>query len=143
MTRGLAGALSEDVEDTFWSDSNGSVPERPVSTLPLDRVLERVIAAPLLCASVRVVEDGEGGIRERSSQTLRSDWGETGDGGKCSRMRSLSTVNLEGSHFSIDTRRVFFWFKKKGPHRDRWRPDITGDKRGELIGEESDVMSLR
>jgi hypothetical protein len=143
MTRGLA-AFSEDVEDTFWSDSQGSVPERPVSTFPLDRVLERVAVAPLLCVSVRVVEEGEGGIRERSSQTLRSDWGEAGDGGKCSRMRSLSTVNLEGSHFSIDTRRVFtFLKKKKEPHRDRWRPDITGDKRGVLIGEESDVMSLR
>ena len=79
MTRGLA-ALSEDVEDTFWSYSSESVPERPVSTFPLDRVLERVSVAPLLCASVRVVEDGEGGIRERSSQTLRSDWGETGEG---------------------------------------------------------------
>ena len=109
MTRGLA-ALSEDEEDTFWSDSNGSVPERPVSTFPLDRVLERVIGAPLLCASFRVVEDGEGGIRERSSQTLRSDWGETGDEGKCSRMGSLSTVNLEGSQFSIDMRKVYFCF---------------------------------
>lgn len=96
MTRGPV-ALSGDVGDNFWSDGRGSVPERSVSTFPLDRVLERVSVVPLLCASVRVVEDGEGGIRDRSSQTLRSDWGETGDGGKCSRMRSLSTVNLEGS----------------------------------------------
>jgi hypothetical protein len=96
MTRGLA-ALNEGIEDAFWSDSEGSVPERPVSAFPLDRVLERVTAAPLLCASVRVVEDGEGGIRDRSSQTLPGDWGETGDEGKCSRMRSLSTINLEGT----------------------------------------------
>jgi hypothetical protein len=102
MTRGLA-ALSEDVEETFWADPIGSVPERPVSTLPLDRVLKRGTVAPLLCASVRVVEDGEGGIRDRSSPTLRSDWGETGDGGNCSRMRSLSTVNLEESHL-VSTR---------------------------------------
>jgi hypothetical protein len=111
MTRGLA-AFSEDVEDTFWSDSQGSVPERPVSTFPLDRVLERVAVAPLLCVSVRVVEEGEGGIRERSSQTLRSDWGEAGDGGKCSRMRSLSTVNLEG-HTLVSTREGFLLLKKK------------------------------
>lgn len=106
MTTGLA-ALSEDVEDTFWSDSKESVTERPVSTFPLDRVLERVTVAPLLRAPVRVVEEGEGRIRDRSSQTLRIDWGDTGDGGKCSRIRSPSTVNLKGSQFSIDTRRGF------------------------------------
>jgi hypothetical protein len=106
MTKGLA-ALSEDAKDIIWSDSTGSVPERPVSAFPLDRVLERGTVPPLLCASVRVVEDGEGGIRDRSSQTLRGDWGETGDEGKCSRKRSLSTVNLEASHFSIDREGIF------------------------------------
>ena len=30
-----------------------------------------------------------------------------------------------------------------GSHRDRWRPDVAGDKRGELTGEESGVTSLR
>lgn len=113
MTTGLA-ALSEDVKDVFWSDSGGSVTERPVSTFPLDRVLERVTVALLICASVRVAEDGEGGIRDRSSQTLRSDWGETGDGGKCSRMRSLSPVNLEGLRLISTGER-----EKKEPHRDR------------------------
>ena len=28
-------------------------------------------------------------------------------------------------------------------HRDRWLPDIMGEKRGELISAESDVTSLR
>jgi hypothetical protein len=44
---------------------------------------------------------------------------------------------------ALVSRREKFLYNKKEPHRDRWRPDITGDKRGELISEESDVMSLR
>ena len=93
--------------------------------------------APFPCAFVRVAEDGEGEIRDRSSQPPRSDWGETGDGGKSSRRRSLSTVNLKGR---ISVLTCFVYGRT---HRDRWRPDITGDKRGELISEESDVRSLR